>query len=91
MGERKRVGKESDLIIQHYGWMGLGMQVGQSDQVGWVKVKNTVVRARSTIWVGEIQVEHRQFSKRIREVMVGNAAGRVRSEVRVGVQDNGTR
>ena len=41
MGER--VGKESDPIVQHYGWTGSRMQVDSSDQFKWVKVKNTII------------------------------------------------
>ena len=48
------MGKEPDPTVQHCGWTRSRMQVGQSDQVGRVKVVNTEVRARSIVWVGEI-------------------------------------
>ena len=37
------MGKESNPTVQHYGWTGLRMQVGSSDQGRWVKVKNTTI------------------------------------------------
>ena len=59
-----------------------------SGRTGEVMAGNAVGRARSELWVGEIQVEHKQFGRRTREVMVGNEVGRARSTVRVGVQDS---
>ena len=96
MGERERVVMEPDPTIQHCGWTGSGMQVEQSDQVRWVKMMNTTFRARSTVWMGEIQVKHRQFDERMggvmelgqmqfdgrtREVMAGNVASWLRPTV----------
>ena len=38
-----------------------------------------------------MELEQMQFGGRTREVMVGNATGRARSMVQVGVQDSRTR
>ena len=55
------------------------MQVGQIDQVRWVK--DTTGRVRLAVGVGEIQVGHRKFGGRMGGVMEGNAAGQARSAV----------
>ena len=40
-----------------------------NERMGGVKMMNTTVRARSTIWVGEMQVGHKQFDERMGGVM----------------------